>query len=157
MESPPASMRALDVPAEEGSRYPKPFDAPCRARSRRRLGDVFGLVDFGVNLLVLPPGAWSSQRHWHTREDELVYVLEGAPTLVSDEGERVLGPGDVAGFPAGRDNGHHLVNNTDDRVVVLEVGARRTDDDTYYSDIDMQILGRASGTAFTRRNGEPYP
>lgn len=147
---------ALDLPAELGSSYPTPFDAPCTQRSRRRLGDAFGLEDFGVNVLVLPPGAWSSQRHWHSRDDELVYILEGTPTLVTDAGERVLAPGDVAGFPAGRADGHHLVNNSDAPVKLIEIGARHRDDDTYYSDIDMQILGSDKSSLFTRRNGEPY-
>ena len=110
-----------------------------------------------VNLLVLPPGAWSSQRHWHTREDELIYVLEGTPTLVTDAGERKLAPGDVAGFAAGRKDGHHLVNNTDSPVTLIEVGSRHPDDDAYYSDIDMQILGRYAGARFTKKSGEPYP
>src|SRR5438552_3018818 len=84
-----------------GTQYPPPFDQPCRARQRRKLGDAAGLTQFGVNLLVLPPGAWSSQRHWHTSEDELVYVLSGEVTLVTDGGEEILRAGDAAGFKAG--------------------------------------------------------
>ena len=92
------ATRALDLPARTGSGYPPPHDVPCQARSRRRLADAFGLTQFGVNLLELPPGAWSSQRHWHERQDELIYVLEGEVTLVTDEGETLLGPGMTAGF-----------------------------------------------------------
>jgi uncharacterized cupin superfamily protein len=156
MNSNTVVYNALDLPAEQGSAYPAPFDAPCAQRLRRRLGNAFGLKDFGANLLVLPPGAWSSQRHWHSREDELVYILEGTPTLVTDAGERLLTPGDVAGFPAGRADGHHLVNNSDAPVTLIEIGSRHRGDDTYYSDIDMQILGRDENALFTRRNGEPY-
>ena len=87
------------VPAHKGSGYPPPFDAPCATRTRRRLGDAGGLTDFGVNLMTLPPGGWSSQRHWHSHEDELVYVLEGEVTLVEDGGETLLRAGDCATFP----------------------------------------------------------
>src|SRR5258706_12786774 len=89
-----------------GMQYPPPFDAPCRARERRRLGDAAGLTQFGVNLLRLPPGAWSSQRHWHTHDDEFVYVLSGEVVLVTNDGEEILRAGDAAGFKAGESNGH---------------------------------------------------
>src|SRR5215510_7326677 len=107
------AARALDLAARTGSDYPAPHDAPCLARIRRALGNVFGLSQFGVNLLDLPPGAWSSQRHWHEHQDEFVYVLEGEVVLVTDEGETVLTPGMTAGFHAGSGNGHHLVNRPD--------------------------------------------
>src|SRR5215831_7101180 len=93
-----------------GTLYPPPFDEPCRARTRTKLGDAAGLTQFGVNLLRLPPGAWSSQRHWHTAEDEFVYVLSGEVVLVTDWGEEVLRPGDAVGFRAGDQNGHCLQN-----------------------------------------------
>jgi uncharacterized cupin superfamily protein len=95
------------VPKRRGSGYPPPFDAPCAERVRQRLGDAGGLSDYGVNLMHLPPGNWSSQRHWHTHEDELVYVIEGELTLVEDGGETVLRAGDCAAFPKGSGNGHH--------------------------------------------------
>jgi uncharacterized cupin superfamily protein len=107
-----------------GTLYPPPFDEPCRARVRQKLGDVAGLTQFGVNLLTLPPGAWSSQRHWHEREDEFIYVLAGEVTLESDEGAEVLRAGDSAGFMAGDSNGHCLKNLGDRDAVVLEVGSR---------------------------------
>src|SRR5579864_9505099 len=93
-----------------GTLYPPPFDAPCRARERKKLGDAAGLTAFGVNLLTLPPGAWSSQRHWHSAEDEFVWVVEGEVVLITDHGEEVLRPGDCAAFKAGDADGHHLVN-----------------------------------------------
>ena len=91
-----------------GTLYPPPFDQPCRPRARKKLGDAAGLTQFGVNFLRLPPGAWSSQRHWHTAEDEFVYVLSGEVTLVSDGGDELLRAGDAAGFKAGDTNGHCL-------------------------------------------------
>ena len=100
---------------------------------------------------------WSAQRHWHTHEDEFIYILSGEPTLITDEGETRLGPGMCAGFRANEPNGHALANKSDEPVVYLEIGSRKPEDDGYYSDIDMQILKRAKGGRFTRRNGEPYP
>jgi uncharacterized cupin superfamily protein len=137
-----------------GSRYPAPFDAPVAGRARQRLGDGAGLTHFGVNLTRLPPGGWSSQRHWHSAEDEFVYILEGELVLVTDSGEEVLRPGDCAGFKAGAANGHHLQNRTGREAVFLEVGTRSVDDETAYSDIDLKApAGRGE---YTRRNGEPY-
>src|SRR5215469_4192010 len=107
-----------------GTLYPAPFDEPCRARERVRLGDAAGLTQYGVNLLRLPPGAWSSQRHWHTKEDEFVYVLSGEVTLVTDSGEEVLRAGDCAGFSANDANGHCLQNRSERAAEVLEVGTR---------------------------------
>ncbi|HZF31163.1 MAG TPA: cupin domain-containing protein [Gammaproteobacteria bacterium] len=152
----PPSMTVGDLPERRGSRYPPPFDKPCLARSNRNLGDPFGLKDFGVHLLTLEPGGWSSQRHWHTHEDELVYVIEGTPTLVTDEGETALAPGSVAGFPAGTGNGHHIVNNSGAVARLIVVGSRKKEDDCYYSDIDMQLLQHAAGGVFAHKNGEPY-
>src|SRR5690606_1964700 len=109
------AMKKIDiaaVPVLEGSGYPSPYDAPCAGRQRRRLGDAAGLSGFGVNLLRLPPGAWSSQRHWHAAEDEFIYVLEGEVVLVTDHGEETLHAGDCSGFPAGDANGHHLQNRS---------------------------------------------
>src|SRR5580698_11330660 len=112
------------VPVVTGSRYPAPFDVPCAARTRQRLGDAAGLTDFGVNLLRLPPGVWSSQRHWHTAEDEFLYVLEGEVVLVTDAGEEVLRAGDCAGFKAGEPDGHHVQNRSGTDTVILEIGTR---------------------------------
>src|SRR3569623_1829705 len=98
------------LPLQLGTFYPPPYDQPCRARERRRLGDAAGLTQFGVNLLRLPPGAWASQRHWHTKEDEFTFVVQGEVVLVTDDGEEILKAGDCAGFPASEQNGHHLQN-----------------------------------------------
>src|SRR5271170_4822099 len=95
-----------------GTYYPPPFDAPCRLRERQKLGDAAGLTQFGVNLLRLPPGAWSSQRHWHSREEEFIYVLSGELMLITEGQEELLVAGDAAGFPAGEPNGHCLQNRS---------------------------------------------
>jgi uncharacterized cupin superfamily protein len=139
-----------------GTLYPSPYDEPCRARERTRLGDPAGLTQFGVNLLRLPPGAWSSQRHWHTGEDEFVYVLEGQVVLVTDAGEEVLRAGDAAGFPANDHNGHCLQNRSGRDARVLEVGSRTTGSVAYYPDIDMVAPAGGKPAAYTHRDGTPY-
>ncbi|HXQ53238.1 MAG TPA: cupin domain-containing protein [Stellaceae bacterium] len=139
-----------------GTLYPPPFDQPCRNRERIRLGDAAGLTQFGVNLLRLAPGSWSSQRHWHTGSDEFVYVLAGDVTLVTDDGEEVLRPGDAAGFKAGDANGHCLRNQSDREALVLEIGTRVAGDCGYYSDIDMVAPADAQPALYTRRDGTPY-
>jgi uncharacterized cupin superfamily protein len=139
-----------------GTLYPSPFDRPCRARERRKIGDAAGLTQFGVNLLTLPPGSWSSQRHWHTASDEFVYVLEGEVTLVTDDGEELLRAGDAAGFKAGDKNGHCLQNRTREPVRVLEVGTRVGHDAAYYPDVDLVAPAGASPAMYTQRDGTPY-
>jgi uncharacterized cupin superfamily protein len=143
------------VPARKGAPYPRPFDEPCAARTRRRPGDAGGLRDFGVNLMTLPPGGWSSQRHWHSHEDEFVYLLEGELALIEDGGETVLQAGDCATFPQGTGNGHHLVNKPTATAVYPEVGSRNPLDLTTCSDIDMKSAN-ADGK-FVRKDGTPYP
>lgn len=140
-----------------GTLYPPPFDEPCVSRERRRLGDVAGLTQFGVNLLRLPPGAWSSQRHWHKLEDEFVYVLDGEVTLVTDDGEEVLKAGEAAGFKAGDVNGHCLQNRSGTDALVLEVGSRIKADSAFFSDIDLVVPPDGKPAMYTNRNGEPYP
>ena len=142
------------VPVRKGCPYPSPFDVPCAGRTRRRLGDAGGLRDFGVNLMTLAPGGWSSQRHWHSHEDELVYVLEGELTLVEDGGETVLRAGDCAAFPRNSGNGHHLVNRSGATALYLEVGSRHPQDLTTCPDIDMQS-SNADGR-FVHKDGTPY-
>jgi uncharacterized cupin superfamily protein len=141
------------VPQRTGSTYPHPFDTPCRERVRQAIGDAAGLNDFGVNLLQLPPGAWSSQRHWHSAEDEFTWVLQGEVVLITDDGEEVLRAGDCAGFKAGVANGHHLQNRSNAPATVLEIGSRRPREDVCsYSDIDMQW----GPNGITRKDGTPY-
>ena len=142
------------VPARQGSGYPKPFDAPCSERTRRRLGEAGGLRDFGVNLMTLPPGGWSSQRHWHSDEDEFVYLLEGEVTLVDDGGETLMRAGDCAAFPKDSGNGHHLINRSYTVAVYLEVGSRNPNDLTTCSDIDL-MSSNADGR-FVHQDGTPY-
>lgn len=144
------------VPVVTGSRYPAPFHLPCAARARQRLGDAAGLEDFGVNLLCLPPGAWSSQRHWHSAEDEFVYVLEGEVMLVTDAGEELLRAGDCAGFKAGIKDAHHLQNRSNRDARVLEVGSRKVaEDEGDYPDIDLVFLKARAG--FAHKDGTRYP
>lgn len=152
----PTRIDLKAVAAITGSRYPAPFDAPCAARVRQRLGEAAGLTDFGVNLLRLSPGVWSSQRHWHTAEDEFVFVLEGEVVLVTNAGEEILRSGDSAGFKAGAEDGHHLQNRSERDAVILEVGSRKpAEDEVDYPDIDLHApKGRA---AYTRKDGNPYP
>jgi uncharacterized cupin superfamily protein len=139
-----------------GTLYPPPFDEPCRARARTRLGDPAGLTQFGVNLLRLPPGAWSSQRHWHTAGDEFVYVLSGEVVLVTDAGEEILRAGDAAGFPANDSNGHCLQNHSAADAQVLEIGTRAAGDTAHYSDVDMTAPADGKPALYTHRDGTPY-
>jgi uncharacterized cupin superfamily protein len=141
------------VPQIQGSGYPPPFDAPCADRIRQRLGEAGGLGDFGVNLMRLPPGGWSSQRHWHSHEDEFVYVLEGELALIEDDGETILRAGDCAAFPKGSGNGHHMKNRSEKMATYLEVGSRVYDDLTTCSDVDM-MSANADGR-FVHKDGTP--
>jgi uncharacterized cupin superfamily protein len=143
------------VPQRQGVGYPPPFAAPCAERIRQRLGDAGGLTDFGVNLMRLPPGNWSSQRHWHSHEDEFVYLLEGELVLVEDGGETHLRAGDAAAFAKNSGDGHHLINRSDTTAVYLEVGSRQPADLTTCSDIDM--MSANSDGRFVHKDGTPYP
>jgi len=146
------------VPPVIGTLYPPPFDEPCRKRERRRLGDAAGLTQFGVNLLRLAPGVWSSQRHWHSHEDEFVYVVAGEVTLVTDARSEVLRAGDAAGFKAGERNGHCLQNRSSVEALVLEVGARAPAlDATIYPGIDLMVPAGGVPARFTDTDGRPYP
>jgi uncharacterized cupin superfamily protein len=144
-----------DIPEHTGTNYPAQFAAPMKERIRQRLGDAAGLTQFGVNLLQLSPGAWSAQRHWHSHEDEFVYIVSGEVVLVTNEGEQTLRAGDCAGFPAGAPNGHHMVNRSGAVAVCLEVGTRNPQQDAVdYPDIDMVCQPGRNG--YQHRDGTPY-
>jgi len=144
-----------DTPTVQGSRYPAPYEQPCAGRFRRCLGDAAGLTQFGVNLNRLPPGTWSSQRHWHTGEDEFIFVVQGEVVLVTNGGEEALRAGDCAGFSAGVQDGHHLQNRSNADALVLEVGTRRPEDDeVFYPDIDLRALRGRAG--YAHADGRPY-
>ncbi|GAB3456841.1 cupin domain-containing protein [Massilia terrae] len=143
------------VPERRGTNYPVQFSGPMQGRIRQALGDAAGLTQFGVNLLRLPPGAWSAQRHWHSHEDEFVYIVSGEVVMITDEGEQTLRAGDCAGFPAGAPNGHHLVNRSNAPAVCLEVGTRNPERDAVdYPDIDMICEPGRNG--YSHRDGTPY-
>ena len=154
----PKAIKAREAPVRaKPSSYPEPFASRMAGREKRPLGEPFGLRNFGVNLTRLAPGAVSALRHAHSRQDEFVYVLEGRPTLVTDEGETVLEPGMCAGFRAGTGDAHHLVNRSAQDVVYLEVGDRSAGDQGTYPDDDLQaVLGPDGGWRFTRKDGTPY-
>ena len=139
-----------------GTMYPSPYDQPCRAREKAKLGDLAGLSQFGVNRVRLKPGVWSSQRHWHSHEDEFVYILEGEAVLVTDAGEEILRPGDAAGFKAGVADGHHLQNRGTKDLVYLEVGSRNPACAARYPDIDLVAPAGAKPAMYTHIDGTPY-
>lgn len=143
------------VSERKGSGYPPPFNESAMGRVKQALGDAGGLNDFGVNLTRLPPGAWSSQRHWHSAEEEFVYLLEGELTLVTDGGEQVLRAGECAAFPKNEANGHHFINRSNAMAVYLEVGTRSGDDVCTYPDVDLHIDGKQGW--YTHRDGTFYP
>ena len=154
----PTAVDARSVPGRaRPSAYPPPFAARMAGREKRALGDHFGLRNFGVNLTRLAPGAVSALRHSHTRQDEFIYVLEGCPTLHTNAGATPLRPGMCAGFGAGTGDAHHLVNDTAEDVLYLEVGDRTPGDEGHYPDDDLQALRVDGHWQFTHKNGEPYP
>jgi uncharacterized cupin superfamily protein len=144
------------LPIESRTGYPPPHDKVVAGRSRKRLGNAVGLDQFGVNLTTLTPGASSALRHWHEKEDEFVYMLEGQVVLIENEGETVLKPGDAAGFKAGVANGHQLVNRSDRDAVYLEIGSRRADERAHYSDVDLAVAKIDGAYRYTRKDGSAY-
>lgn len=153
-------MPKIDIdamPLRSGSGYPAPLDEPCKRRTARQLAKGMDLTLVGINLMTVPPGQWSSQRHWHEDEDEFVWVVSGEVVLVEDEGETILRAGDCAAWKAGVRNGHHLQNRSDRDAVLLQVGnptdeARETVD---YPDLDMIIT--PGGEGYRHRDGTLYP
>ena len=153
----PVAVVAAEAPLRtKPTNYPEPFASRMAGRQKRPLGDLFGLANFGVNLTRLVPGAVSALRHAHTRQDEFVYVLQGHPTLHTDEGRTRLAPGLCAGFKAGTGNGHRLVNDTGEDVVYLEVGDRTPGDEGSYPDDDLKAQMVDGRWKFTRKDGTPY-
>jgi uncharacterized cupin superfamily protein len=149
--------RKIDIPSapvSSGSRYPEPFAAPCQDKIRRRLAAAAGLKHLGINLLELAPGAWSSQRHWHTLAEEFVYVLEGEVVLVTEGSEEILHAGDCAAFLAGDRDGPHLQNRSGARALILEIGSANVrSDETHYPDVDLRV----AASAYLHKDGTPYP
>jgi uncharacterized cupin superfamily protein len=153
----PIAVRAADVPARsKPSVYPEPFASRMAGREKRQLGDLFGLTNFGVNLTRLAPNAVSALRHAHTKQDEFIYVLQGQPTLHTDEGRTRLAPGMCAGFRAGTGNAHRLINDTTEDVVYLEIGDRTPDDEGSYPDDDLKALLVEGKWRFVHKDGTPY-
>jgi uncharacterized cupin superfamily protein len=144
------------VPSRKGSNYPEQFKALVAGRIKQRLGDAAGLTNFGVNLVKLAPGSRSALRHWHARQDEFIYVLEGEIALITDEGTQILKSGMAAGFPSGEANGHHLINQTDTLAVYLEIGDRTPNDEVYYPDDDLIAKSSADGWTFWHKDNTPY-
>ncbi len=155
--NPPTAVAAADVPARVTKTiYPAPLAARVAGREKRALGDVFGLKNFGVNLTRLVPGAMSALRHAHTKQDEFVYILQGTPTLRTDEGAVILSPGMCAGFRAGTGNAHHLVNETTEDVVYLEIGDRTPGDAATWPDDDLQVIEIDGKKRLAHKDGTPY-
>lgn len=145
------------VPVSQGTGYPEPFKDAVAGRSRQRVGNAAGLTNFGVNLTTLAPGAQSALRHWHSHQDEFIYVVSGELTLITDAGEMVLISGMMAGFPAGVADGHHLVNRSDAIAAYLEIGDRTPNDRAEYPDNDLLALPKPEGGHyFTHRSGQSY-
>jgi uncharacterized cupin superfamily protein len=157
MSTTPMAIAALEVPPRAAvSFYPEPFASRMSGRSKRQLGEFFGLKNFGVNLTRLAPGGASSLRHAHTRQDEFVYVVEGTPTLVTNEGRRALAAGDCVGFRGGTGNAHHLLNETDAQVLYLEIGDRGAGDGVVYPDDDLHVAEIDGRRRFLHKDGTPY-
>jgi uncharacterized cupin superfamily protein len=156
-ETSPEVVTAAEVaPRTKPSNYPEPFASRMAGRVKRQLGDVFGLVNFGVNLTELAPGSVSALRHSHSRQDEFVYILSGTPTLVTASGSTQLAPGMCAGFKAGAGGGHHLVNRTNAVVTYLEVGDRTSGDSIHYPDDDLEACRDGGAWRFRHKDGRPY-
>jgi len=150
------ALHPSSVTPRTDSGYPEPYRSRVLPREKRQLGKALGLQQFGVNLTTLPPGKESSMRHWHTHEEEFVYILEGEVVLRTDAGEQVLRAGSCAGFPAGSGNGHQLINRSDRAAVYLEVGTSNAEDVVYYPDVDMHYDPAVHQGKFTRKDGTPY-
>lgn len=152
----PPAIHAMELPAVTGSGYPEPFRSRMGDRVKRRLGEAFGLTHYGVNLVTLGPGGQSALRHWHSHEDELVYVLSGTLVLCTDQGEQTLTAGMVAGFPGGATDAHHLINRSDQPAQYLEIGDRVRGDKAAYPDDDLMWRDTPGGRIAAHKDGTPY-
>jgi uncharacterized cupin superfamily protein len=158
MSSRPTALDPSTIVPRNSSGYPEPYRSRVLPREKRALGDPFGLTTIGINLTTLPPGKESSMRHWHTLEDEFVYVVEGEVVLRTDAGEQTLTTGMCAGFPAGVENGHQLINKSDRPARYLEVSNRHPSDTATYADPDVDLAygkGPDGKAQFTRKDGSP--
>lgn len=156
MERKASVLSETDLQRRTGSRYPEQFTKEVKGRSSVALGDPFGVTQFGVNVVTLEPGAWSSHRHWHEREDELVYALSGKMVLVDDVGRHDFLPGMCAGFKANNGNGHHILNESQAPAKFLVVGTRFAEEVAHYSDVDLKAVKTAGQFTFTRKSGATY-
>ena len=153
----PVALLAADAPARAlRTNYPEPFASRMAGRDKRPLGDLFGLTNFGVNVTRLAPGGASALRHAHTKQDEFVYILEGRPTLVTDAGRTALKAGMCAGFKAGTGDAHHLINETEEDVVYLEIGDRAAGDAVEYPDDDLAVATIDGQRRAAHKDGTPY-
>ncbi len=156
-EKAPVAVVAADIPVRaKPSVYPEPFASRMAGRSKRQLGEVFRLSNFGVNLTSLAPGATSALRHAHTKQDEFVYILSGTAILHTDGGRVLLTSGMCAGFKAGSGDAHRLVNETQEEVLYIEVGDRTAGDEASYPDDDIKAMLVNGKWTFTHKNGDPY-
>jgi uncharacterized cupin superfamily protein len=152
-----APVNAQDLPQRTRvSFYPEPFASRVMGRGKRRLGELFALKNFGVNLTSLAPNAISSVRHCHSKQDEFVYIVQGRPTLITDDGRWQLSPGMCMGFPAGTGNAHHLCNETEEDVLFLEIGDRAAGDEVTYPDDDLALVRVSGEVQYVHKDGTPY-
>jgi uncharacterized cupin superfamily protein len=161
----PPALAPSEVPDARRTTYPEPFASRVKDRVKKKLGDAVGLTQFGVNLVTLAPGAHSALRHWHTHEDEFVYMISGEVVLITDAGEQVLRAGDCAGYPAGKPDAHHFVNRSGAPAVYLEIGSRIGEDTAFYPDDDLMWANKdtgkpaafgETGTVAAHKDGRPY-
>jgi len=146
----------MSLQPRTGSGYPEPYRSRCLPREKRALGDAFGLTKIGINQTILPPGKESSMRHWHTHEEEFIYVLSGELVLITDAGEQTLRPGMCVGFPLDTQDGHQLVNRGSQDAVYLEVSNRDPRDGAHYPDVDLLFHGVSAAVKFTRKDGSQF-
>ncbi len=143
------------IPAQQIASYPKEFAQVISGREKQRIGDAMGLTQFGVNITRIKAGSASALRHWHEQEDEFIYMLDGELVLQESDGETVLRPGDAAGFKAGSDAAHCLMNRTDRDALYLEVGTRAKSERVHYPDVDFMMERDGTGRRYFRKSGEP--